>query len=373
MITQTYASGIAVNARYRVHQVTGVQRYAHEIANRLNRKQDDQSGSKQIDLLSPSNAKGAAGHLWEQTVLPLVCQGRLLWSPSASGPAFYRRQVVTFHDLFPIEHPEFYSTHYARWYRYMMFQLAQNSLHLIAVSQYTKSRIVKLLGRSSEDITVIHNGLTTGCERVGEDKIAAARAALSLPGKRYILTLSSLEKRKNLRTILESWARVHESLPADTWLVLAGPVVEEAVFGKQDLPLGLPRVFYTGWVPEEHLSGLYSGADLFLFPSLAEGFGIPLLEAMSCGLRAIVSNTTSLPEVGGDVVAYVDPLDSFALAEAIRHELAANVSPGQPFLPAIARAHRFSWDRAANDTQSVLESAAALTPRAFTLRRSKAA
>src|SRR5271163_4704118 len=107
-------NAIAVNARYRVHRrITGVQRYAHEIVSRLTRKQDGLSERTPIDLLSPASAKGAVGHLWEQTVLPVACRGRLLWSPIASGPAFYRRHVVTFHDLFPIEHPEWYSVAYA--------------------------------------------------------------------------------------------------------------------------------------------------------------------------------------------------------------------------------------------------------------------
>jgi glycosyltransferase involved in cell wall biosynthesis len=367
------AETIAVNARYRVHQVTGVQRYAHEIVDRLSAGPNNGGAISQIHLLAPASAKGALGHLWEQTVLPVSCQGRLLWSPSGSGPAFYHRQVVTFHDLFAIEHPECYSAGYARWYRHLMARLASNSLHLIAVSEYTKTRIVKLLGRNPDEITVIHNGLTTGLERVGEEKIAAARIALDLPTKRYLLSLSSLEKRKNLRTTLEAWARVHESLPADIWLVLAGPKAAESVYGEQDLPVNLPRVLYTGWVPEEHLAGLYSGASLFLFPSLAEGFGFPLLEAMACGVRAIASNNSSLPEVGGDVVTYIDPLDPASLAEAIRMELDAGAQPHRPFLPAIARARSFSWDRAASETRSVLEAAASLSPKALALRISEAA
>ena len=351
-------NSIAVNARYRVHRITGVQRYAHEIVSRLTQEGNGLKGATPIDLLSPASAKGAIGHLWEQTVLPAACRGRLLWSPSASGPAFYRRQVVTFHDLFAIEHPECYSVAYAKWYRYLMTRLANQAVHLIAVSEYTKSRIVNLLGRSPDEITVIPNGLTTGCERVSGEKIDAARAALHIPTPRYLLSLSSLEKRKNLRTTLEAWARLHGSLPEDIWLVLSGPEADERVYGQQDLPVGLPRVLYTGYVPEEHLAGLYSGASLLLFPSLAEGFGLPVLEAMACGARAIVSNTSSLPEVGGDVVAYVDPLDSAALAEAVRRELAAGAGPDRPFLPGIERARRFSWDRAAKDTQAVLEAAA---------------
>ena len=354
---------IVVNGRYRVHQITGVQRYAHEIVRRLSLEpgtHTDANSGLPIEVIAPERAKGPLGHLWEQSVLPAACRGRLLWSPSGGGPAFYRRQVVTFHDLFPVEHPEWYGKAYQKWYRFLMTRLATESLHVIAVSAYTKSRLVKLLGRNPDEITVIHNGLTTGCTRVGQEQVERARAALKLPTRRYVLSLSSLEKRKNLRTTLEAWALVHASLPEDTWLVLAGPVADEAVYGRQQLPTGLPRVLYTGYVPEEQLAGLYSGASLFLFPSLAEGFGLPLLEAMACGVRSIAANTSSLPEVGGDVVRYIDPLDVAGLAEAIRSELAAGAGPDVPFLPAIERAQRFSWDQAASQTRAVLEAAALL-------------
>jgi glycosyltransferase involved in cell wall biosynthesis len=156
-----------------------------------------------------------------------------------------------------------------------------------------------------------------------------------------------------LRTTLKAWAHVHAGLPQDTWLVLAGPEADPAVYGCQQLPIDLPRVYFAGYVPEEHLAGLYSGASVFVYPSLAEGFGIPLLEAMACGLRSITSNNSSLPEVGGDAVRYVDALDDVALGEAIRLELAAY--DGLPYVPAIERAKRFSWDQAAARTWDLLQ------------------
>jgi glycosyltransferase involved in cell wall biosynthesis len=348
---------IVVNGRYRLHRVTGVQRYAHEISKRLIGDGDNSDVHHKFCVRAPKEAKGLLGHLWEQTILPASCRGRLLWSPSGNGSALYGRQVVTFHDLFALEHPEWYGKAYSTWYRFLLKALATRALHLIAVSEYTKSRLVAVFGCDPDRITVIHNGLTSGCERVGPEKIESARVALNIPNKKYLLSLSSLEKRKNLRTTLNAWARVHESLP-DTWLVLAGPAADQSVYGRQSLPSDLPRVFYTGYVPEEYLPGLYSGASLFLFPSLAEGFGIPLLEAMACGVRSITSNTTSLPEVGGDVVTYIDPLDDEALAVAICKELSAGASPDKPDLAAMEHARLFSWDSAAIKTRAVLEAAA---------------
>jgi glycosyltransferase involved in cell wall biosynthesis len=350
MSTKPLNLSIAINGRYRLHRITGVQRYAHEVVSRL----EVLLGPK-INVLTPKSARGPAGHLWEQTTLAIASRGRLLWSPCGTGPAYYGRQVVTFHDLFPLEHPEWYSPAYAKWYRALLPRIAKGPVHLIAVSEYTKSRVVKLLGRNPEDITVIPNGMTTGCTRAGEDQIAAAARALRLPSRRYVLSLSSLEKRKNLRTTLMAWARIHSQLPRDTWLILAGPEADTTVYGSQELPIDLPRVHFTGYVPEEHLAGLYSGASVFVYPSLAEGFGLPLLEAMACGLRSITSNNTSLPEVGGDAVRYVNALDEVALGELIRSELSA--CDGLPYLPAIERAKRFSWDHAAKRTWGLLQTA----------------
>lgn len=341
-----HPASIAVNGRYRTHRITGVQRYANEIVSRI---------ESSAEVLVPRNGKRALGHLWEQTALPFLCRRRILWCPSASGPMFYRRQVVTVHDLFALEHPEWYSQSYARWYGVMMTSLIRNALALIAVSQFTKYRLVQKLGCAPDKITVIHNGLTTGVSRTASDKIAAARRALRIPPGPYVLSLSSLETRKNLGATLAAW-RLLQGRPSTTaTLILAGAAPDPAIYAAQKLPIDLPKVHCTGYVPEEHLAALYSGASLFVFPSLAEGFGIPLLEAMACGVQCIASSNSSLTEVGGDMVTYVDPLQPSSIATAIEKLLHDGASPDRPFEPAIKRARLFSWDGAAAQTLNILE------------------
>jgi glycosyltransferase involved in cell wall biosynthesis len=345
MNDQLNNSGYAVNARFLAHRVTGIQRYAREISSRL------QSSAA---LLQPQRGKGAAGHLWEQLALPRLAAGRLLWSPCGSGPLNYRRQVVTFHDLFPIEHPEWYSAPYARWYRFMFHQLASHAVHLIAVSAYTKDRMVKVLGCDPARITVVHNGPSATTRLTTPDEAARVATALDLPSRRYILSVSSLEARKNLPSILAAWRIAQTSLPDDVWLVLAGPKADTKVYGKQDVTAIPARVHFTGYVPENELAGLYSGASLFVFPSLAEGFGLPLLEAMSCGVRTITSDNSSLPEVGGDAAWYVDPLQVGEIADAIRRLMPRENAAQLPYLPALAQASRFCWSDAARRTEEVL-------------------
>ena len=339
----------AVNARFLAHRVTGIKRYAREIASRLH-------GSPA--MLAPRNGKGWRGHLWEQTALPRLAGGRLLWSPCGAGPLFYSRQVVTFHDLFPIEHPEWYSKPYAMWYSLMFRRLAAEAVHIIAVSNYTKDRIVRVLGRDPSDITVVSNGPAASTRLMTPIEASRTAAALALPSSRYVLSLSSLEARKNLPAILTAWQVAQRSLPDDVWLVLAGAQADASVYGKQSLSAIPNRVHFTGYVPEEHLAGLYSGASLFLFPSLAEGFGLPLLEAMNCGLRTITSNNSSLPEVGGDAAVYVDPGNIGEIADAILRNLPLVNAASAPFAPALAQAARFSWHDAARKTEEVLLRAA---------------
>ncbi|MBW4038423.1 MAG: glycosyltransferase family 4 protein [Acidobacteria bacterium] len=349
---------IVVNGRFQLQKLTGVQRYAHEIVSRL---------SEKLDVITPTSTGGVTGHLWEQSVLPWLSKGRLLWSPNASGPLLYARQVVTFHDIFPIEHPEWYSDAYAQWYGLVMRRLALQAVHLIAVSTFTKSRIVEKLGRDADDITVVANGCHVR-GRASDEKIRGARHALALPSPRYILMLSSQEKRKNTETMLKAWSSLQAVLSDDIWLVLAGPKADTNIYGQQATASDLPRVFYTGYVPDEHLAGLYSGASLFVFPSLAEGFGLPLLEAMACGVRCIASNTSSLPEVGGDAVLYVDPLAPHQFVEAVKFSLAKDCSV--PFVPSLQQSERFTWDVAADKTLQVLHASLGATAKQEKLGRS---
>ncbi len=345
-------AGIVVNGRFRSQRITGVQRYAHEIVSRL---------PVDVQVLTPRTGRGAVGHLWEQTVLPLACHGRLLWNPNASGPVGYMNQVVTFHDLFPVENPEWYSKSYARWYGIVMRRLAQNAMHLIAVSEFTKSRLVKHFGRNPDDISVIPNGSHMSGP-ASPESVAAAAATLNLPTRRYVLSLSSIEHRKNLRGLLKAWQAIHSLLPEDVWLVLAGPKVSQTVYSRQDLPTDLPRVLYTGYVPEQHLGGLYTGASLFVFPSFAEGFGLPLLEAMACGRRTISSCTSSMPEVGGKAALYIDPADPAELARAMLHCLVEQPITSEHFRPSLERARHFSWDTAAAKTYAVFQTVYEHTP-----------
>jgi glycosyltransferase involved in cell wall biosynthesis len=337
---------IYVNGRFRSHKVTGVQRYAWEITSRL---------GLSVNICEPRRKlTGSAGHIWEQVVLPMRSQNGVLWSPCNAGPMFVPNHVVTFHDLFALEMPQWYSRKYAAWYRVLFSALARSARHIIAVSNYTRSRVLEVLGVGEAKISVVHNGVSDQFKPVSDDLISAARQTVNLYSDKYFLSLGSVEPRKNLHRLLSAWKEVLPELPSALWLVIAGSA-DASVYrdaGIENIP---PRVHFTGYVPDEHLVPLYCGSIGFVYPSLAEGFGLPPLEAMACGVPVLTAKGTSIPEVCGSAAIYVDPLSITDIAAGLktlatdRHlqDTLRRLGPRQ--------ASRFTWDTAAARTLAILE------------------
>jgi glycosyltransferase involved in cell wall biosynthesis len=339
---------IAVNARFYAHRPTGMQRYAMEVASRFN---------DLADTVKPATPlTGMKGHFWEQVFLPPAARGRVLWSPNNTGPVATYRQVCTFHDLIPLDNPEWFSPRFSAWYGWLMPRLARHVAHLIAVSEFTKQRIVELFGVRPGKVTVIPNGVDRRFSVRPAEEVAATRKQLGLPEGNYLLFVGSLEPRKNLGRLLLAWERAQSQLPDDTWLVVAGAKGRSQVFSQVSLQQLPPRVHMTGYVSDEGLPALYSGALAVVYPSLYEGFGLPPLEAMACGTPVITSNTTSLPEVTGDAAVLVDPLDPDQIASAIARVVADSALRAELSRRGTARAADYSWDSAASATLQVLES-----------------
>jgi len=261
--------------------------------------------------------------------------------------------IVTIHDLFTLDSPEWFHPTFVKAYRILLTALSKTATHLIAVSEFTKSRIVQRLSVPSARITVIHNGVDFQTFYHSEEQTVRARAELALPPGPYLLCLGSLEPRKNLGRLLAAWSEVLPSLPPDLSLVVAG-AADSSVFNSVNLNAVPARVHFTGYVPEQFLAGLYSGALGFLYPSLGEGFGLPPLEAMACGVPVLTSNITSLPEVCGRAAIYVNPNDTNSLAAGIK--LLSSDPSLRERLRVLSRqqASTFTWERSAQQTQSLL-------------------
>jgi glycosyltransferase involved in cell wall biosynthesis len=338
---------IAVNARYRVHRLTGMQRYAMEIASRF---------SDLADSVQPAMPlTGMAGHIWEQVCLPAAARGRVLWSPNNTGPLATYRQVCTIHDLIPLDNPEWFSPRFSAWCKWLMPKLVHQVAHIIAVSEFTKQRIVDRFCVRPGKVTVVPNGIDKRFSPRSSEEIVRSRAELGIPEGKYLLFVGSLEPRKNIGGLLQAWRHAAGKLSADTWLVVAGAKGRKQVFADA-VPGTLPeRVHLTGYVSEENLPALYSGALALVYPSLYEGFGLPPLEAMACGAPVVTSNTTSLPEVTGDAAILVAPTDPEQMGAAMVRIAGDPGLRGEMSLRGLAKASGYSWDVSARSTLKVLE------------------
>jgi len=263
------------------------------------------------------------------------------------------RTVVTVHDVFAWSCPGTSTLLDTLIYRYWLPRVLPRVDAVITVSQVSKLDIARYLRIPQSKIHVIYEGVDSRYRPLPEEQVSQVTARYRLP-KGYIFFVGSVEKRKNLHRLLQAYARlleVGESRP----LVIVGvtsrryPEIDEAL---RQLRLE-SHVFFTGYVPDADLPALYSGADLFVFPSLYEGFGLPPLEAMACGTPVVCSNAASLPEVVGDAGLLVDPYDVEGLAEAMHRVLTDADLREELRRRGLARARQFTWERTARETVAV--------------------
>ena len=337
---------ISINGRFTTQQVTGVQRYASEIYNRTN---------EGMRLVKPAKINNSwRGHIWEQFILPnLLESGELLWSPGNTGPLFVRNQVVTIHDISPIEHPEWFTPSFAIWYRYLLPRLATSVYLVFTVSQFTRQRLINEFNLSEEKVLVIPNGVNPDfCPRK-QDDITNMREKYSIEGS-YILSLGSLEPRKNLNRLFQAWKKITRD-SQDIELVVVGEMVSS--FRDPDFDNSITRIRFLGRIDDQDLPGLYSGALCFIYPSIYEGFGLPVLEAMACGTPVITSNTTSLPEVAGDACLLINPYDTDEISETIQKVLQDANLHEDLRTRGLLRAKQFSWEKTAAQVWNTLETA----------------
>jgi glycosyltransferase involved in cell wall biosynthesis len=336
---------IVVNVRAQGNSFTGVQRYIQELCDRLNCV---------IDKVSPSRSQhGILGHLWEQAILPRHVGDRLLWSPANTGPLAVERQVLTVHDVAPLDHPEWFKPMFAHWYQHIIPALARRVRCLITVSEFSKTRLISLTGIDDSRVHVIPNGVNRRFYPRDLETVGQLRERLNIPKGRYLLSLSSIEPRKNLKRLLEAWSLCVPQLPSDVCLVIAGVEGKPDIF--QEAPLGeIPlRVHWTGFVPDDELPILYSGAVAFIYPSVYEGFGLPLLEAMATGTATIAGNCTAIPEVTGDASVLVDPYSVTSISAAIEGVVRDDCLRQRLRRRGIERSRHFTWENAAALTEAI--------------------
>jgi glycosyltransferase involved in cell wall biosynthesis len=274
-------------------------------------------------------------------------------------------RVFTVYDLIPLVRPEFVSANVAQEFEHVLRRIDVERDWVVSISEFTKIEFCERTGMSPDRVRVAPLAASEVFHPVRDpEAIAAMRARYQLPEGNYFLCLAAPQPRKNLAHLIRSFFRLLDEhhLP-DTHLVLAGSkgqgwMYDEIFAAAESSAAHRSRLVFTGYVAEEDLAPLYSGATAFVFPSLYEGFGLPALEALACGTPVITSRTTSLPEVVGDAGVLVDPSDPNELCDAMAailadHSLRERLKDRGP-----ARAAEFSWRRCAELTAGVYELAA---------------
>lgn len=265
-------------------------------------------------------------------------------------------RMLTIYDIIPLIHPEYFEDGFLDQFKPIVESFSPQHDFLFTISECSKNDICSYFGMEPDRIFVTPPAASTELYYPVHDKdmIADVRKQFHIPDGRYLLTLATVEKRKNLRMSIDCFREIlREPGCSDLSFVLVGTrgwKVKEIIEEIDNDPLLQHKVIFTGYVPDEFLSALYSGAEAFLYLSLYEGFGLPPLEAMQCGLPVIVSNTSSLPEVVGDAGVLVDPNDKNTICDAIVRILQDQDLHRQYVTNGIARAQEFTWQRCADKT-----------------------
>jgi len=274
--------------------------------------------------------------------------------PASSNGAGQLKRFLTIYDLIPILFPQYFKYKEAGRLERLVRQITPAD-YVFAISESTKNDLCNYAKIDPSRVLVTPLAASGSFEKcVDADLIAATRSKYAIPDAPYVLSLCTLEPRKNIDQTIRCFYRlVEEEKIDDLNLVLVGTkgwkfgrIFEE--MGRKSIAEN--RIFTTGYVPDEDLSPLYSGAQMFVYPSFYEGFGLPPLEAMQCGVPVITSDTSSLPEVVGDAGIMLAPDDGDAICQAMLdlhsdEDLRLDLSR-----KGMQRAAQFSWDKCADET-----------------------
>ncbi|MGH9932201.1 MAG: glycosyltransferase family 4 protein [Pyrinomonadaceae bacterium] len=269
--------------------------------------------------------------------------------------------VVSIHDL-SFEHlPQTFKWRSRKQLRITVRRSAREASQVIALSEYARNDIINTYQVTPEKIIVIPLAAPAHFKPIrNEEELQRVRQAFGIDGE-YILSVGAIQPRKNLGRLVAAYARLRRAKPEAKLpkLVLAGKcawLYDETLRAIKELELS-DSVILTGYVPESDLPALYSGALCFVYASYFEGFGLPPLEAMQCGVPVIVGDQTSLPEVVGDAGLLVDPFDVDALAAAIEKVISDSNLRARLSVQGLARAKLFNWRETARQTLAVYRKA----------------
>ena len=273
--------------------------------------------------------------------------------PCCPGPA-----VCIIYDLTPLTLQHAHRLDFKVRFKLQAADAVKRSDRLITISQDAKNEIISYFGVNPDKISIVYPGFDSSLFKPEPDseKIRRTLRKYGIEGP-YLLYIGTLEPKKNITRLIEAFCRLKKDRGIDHKLVIAGKRAwkDSEIFDKIRRSGCESNIVFTGYVPQGELPTLINGADVFVFPSLHEGFGMPPLEAMACGTPVIVSNTSSLPEVVGDAAVTIDPYSTDAIADAIYRVSSDKDLRAQMRAKGLERARLFSWEKTARQTLQVLE------------------
>ena len=293
--------------------------------------------------------------VWEQALQPWAIRQEgldlihnLAYVGSLVSPC---PSVVTVHDLSFLHYPQGFRTINLFYLRLFTRLSVRQARRIIADSESTKRDVMRHYGLSPSRVDAVHIGVDTRYQPLPAARVADFRAEQGLPD-RFILFVGTLEPRKNIGRLLQPYALLSQERPPLIIVGAKGWLYEQVFALRESLNLD-DEVHFVGYVPGEDLPLWYNAADLFVYPSLYEGFGLPPLEAMACGTPVVASNASSLPEVVGEAGLLVDPNDVEALTGAMEQALGDADLRGTMRARGLTQARCFSWEKMAVETADI--------------------
>ncbi len=281
-------------------------------------------------MLPPTFTSTVWNQVHHMKIERLIGKVDVFHSSDWTQPPTKAKKVTTIHDLVVYKFPESSNKTIVENQKLKLNWVKKEIDHVIAVSKSTKADVEEILKIPSDKISVIYEGVGEEFKEIKDVEEIKRKYNLT---KKYVLGMGGIGARKNTNGLSEAFKKLHQ------------PGLELAIIGKT-----------LGFVPQSDLPALYSGAEVFVYPSFYEGFGLPVLESLASGTPVVTSNNSSLPELGGKAAFYVNPEDVNSVAEKIRNVLDLSPKDRKSIVKlGINQAHKFSWEKTAKETLSVYE------------------
>ena len=366
---------IALNLLYLIPGVVGgTETYARSLIDALAREDDDNEYSvylsreaADLDVTPAPNFKRfvtpvvamqrAARYGWEQGILPLQLMRRkpdLVRSLGYVSPlAAQCPQVVSVHDVNYLGHKGRRTAIGRRAFQFFVERSVRRADRVITISEFSRKEIVRHMNVSKDKVTVVY---LAGRDNADEANGSPESEIVQSIGRPYILAFSSLSAHKNIARLIAAYSKISSDVPHA--LVLVGHLPEKAGERNQMQSVENDRIVFTGFIPDEEVDALMKSASLFAFPSLYEGFGLPILDAQHASVPVACSSASALPEVAGDGAVQFDPHSVDDMAQALRRCLVDQDLRARLIAAGHANTSRFSWGRTARETLDVYRAVA---------------